>query len=112
MSSYRRPVAIAREHDVDAFDCGIQSLNEWLSRRALRNESSGGSRTFVTTEVGSNRVVGYYCTAASSLVRESAPGALRRNAPDPIPVVLIGRLAVDLSAAGHGLGGPCCRTRW
>ncbi|MCU1530007.1 MAG: hypothetical protein JWP75_3770, partial [Frondihabitans sp.] len=72
--------------------------------RAIRNESGGASRTFVSVDEETGRIAGYYCLAASSLRPEDASGALRRNMPDPIPVVLIGRLAVDVGSQGQGLG--------
>jgi predicted N-acetyltransferase YhbS len=79
-------------------------LNEWLRSRALRNETTGASRTFVTVEAESGEVAGYYCLSASSLVLDAAPGRVKRNMPSPIPIILIGRLAVDTRFKGHGLG--------
>lgn len=95
------PVPIAAEHDVSQFDCGELALDDWLRQRALRNEIRF-SRTYVVC--GGERVVAYYCIAAGSVERASAPGKLRRNAPDPIPVSVIGRLAVSRGHAGRGLG--------
>lgn len=86
------------------FDCGEPSLNEWLRIRAVSNERGGVSRTFVSVETQSHAVAGYYCLSARSLRSEDAPGALKRNMPNPIPVILIGRLAVDRRFAGQGLG--------
>jgi GNAT superfamily N-acetyltransferase len=77
-------------------------LDEWLKRRARRNEAEGASRTFVACE--GRRVVGYYSLAAGSILHAVATGRIRRNMPDPLPVVLLGRLAVDRTAQGHGLG--------
>jgi predicted GNAT family N-acyltransferase len=79
-------------------------LDEWVRRRALSNERGGASRTFVSLQGDSELVAGYYCLAASSLRREEASTELRRNMPDPTPIVLIGRLAVDTRFKGHGLG--------
>lgn len=104
MSSFLRPRAIGAEDSVSEFDCGEISLNHWLRLRAIPNERGGASRTFVSVEAGSLEVAGYYCLSAGSLRREDAPGALRRNMPDPLPVILIGRLAVDIRFAGQGLG--------
>lgn len=95
------PVPLTAEHDVSAFDCGEPALNGWLRHRALKNESRF-SRTFVVCE--DNRVVAYFCISAGAVERASAPGKLRRNAPDTIPVSVIGRLAVSRSHAGKGLG--------
>lgn len=96
------PSPLSAEHDRTDFDCGEPALNEWLKHRALKNESRF-SRTYVLCE--GNRVVGYYCIAAGSVERATAPGKLRRNAPDAIPVSVIGRLAVSRDHAGRGLGG-------
>ncbi|PKQ08489.1 MAG: GNAT family N-acetyltransferase [Alphaproteobacteria bacterium HGW-Alphaproteobacteria-10] len=95
------PVPLTAEHDLSAFDCGEPALNDWLRHRALKNESRF-SRTYVVC-VG-NQVVGYFCISAGSVERGAAPGKVRRNAPDQIPVSVVGRLAVDLDNAGKGLG--------
>lgn len=89
---------------VATFDCGAPSLNEWLRSRAVRNEAAGASRTFVSIDADTGAVAGFYCLSASSLRHEDAPGGVRRNMPDPISVILIGRLAVDKNYKGRGLG--------
>lgn len=95
------PVALAAGHDTSAFDCGDPALNDWLRHRALKNESRF-SRTYVVCE--GLRVAGFFCISAGAVERVNAPGKLRRNAPDAIPVSVIGRLAVSRSHAGRGLG--------
>lgn len=95
------PVPLTAEHDLAAFDCGEPVLNDWLRHRALKNESRF-SRTYVVC--AGNRVVGYFCISAGSVERGAVPGKVRRNAPDLIPVSMIGRLAVSLDHAGKGLG--------
>lgn len=95
------PEPLRADHDLSAFDCGAPVLNDWLKQRALRNESRF-SRTYVVRE--GNRVVAYFCVSAGAVERAAAPGRLRRNAPDAIPVSVIGRLAVDRDYAGRGLG--------
>jgi GNAT superfamily N-acetyltransferase len=95
------PVPLAAEHDLSAFDCGEPALNDWLRDRALKNESRF-SRTYAVCE--NNRVVAYFCISAGAVERAAAPRKLRRNAPDAIPVSMIGRLAVSRSHAGKGLG--------
>ena len=95
------PVPLTADHDLAAFDCGEPALNDWLRQRALRNESRF-SRTYVVCE--GNRVVAYFCISAGAVERAAVPGKLRRNAPDTIPVSVIGRLAVSRSHAGLGLG--------
>ena len=95
------PVPLEAGHDVADFDCGEAALNDWLKQRALKNESRF-SRTYVVCD--DNRVVAYFCIAAGSVERRAAPGGVRRNAPDAIPVSVIGRLAVTKAYAGRGLG--------
>lgn len=95
------PVPLTPDHDLSAFDCGEPALNDWLRHRALKNESRF-SRTYVVCE--GSRVVAYFCISAGSVEREAVPGKMRRNAPDRIPVSVIGRLAVSLDHAGKGLG--------
>lgn len=95
------PVPLAAEHDVSTFDCGEPALNDWLRHRALKNESRF-SRTYVVCE--GQRVVGYFCISAGAVERAAAPGKVRRNAPDTVPVSVIGRLAVSRDHAGQGLG--------
>jgi predicted N-acetyltransferase YhbS len=96
------PGPLDDHHDVASFSCGVASLDDWLRRRARNNQLSGASRTFVVCD--SNRVLGYYALAASGVAVTTAPGRFRRNMPDPIPVVVLGRLAVDVSQQGTGLG--------
>lgn len=95
------PAPLAAEHDLTDFDCGVPVLDEWLQRRAMPNESRF-SRTYAART--GTRVVGYYCISAGAIERGSAPNRLRRNAPDSIPISVIGRLAVDKRFGGRGLG--------
>lgn len=96
------PERLTSAHDVSGFDCGVPALDDWLKRRALQNESSRASRTFVV--VASERVVGYYALATGAIVQAAATGRVRRNMPEPIPVMVLGRLAVDRAYQGAGLG--------
>lgn len=100
--SLESPSPISEHHQTISFDSGVPSLNEWLHRRALANQVSGASRTFVVCN--NNRVVAYYALASGAINSSSSSGRFRRNMPDPIPVVVLGRLAVDLSFQGRGLG--------
>jgi GNAT superfamily N-acetyltransferase len=95
------PVPLTAEHDVSGFDCGEPALNDWLHHRALKNESRF-SRTYVVCK--GSRVVAYFCISAGAVERAAAPGRIRRNAPDTIPLSVIGRLAVDRHHVGKGLG--------
>lgn len=96
------PVALAPHHDCSAFECGHAELDDWLRRRARGNEGARGSRCFVACE--GKRVVGFYALAAGSVQRVQAHGAIRRNMPNPIPAIVLGRLAVHLTWQGQGLG--------
>lgn len=103
----RPPEKLQAEHEVSPFDCGEPVLNDWLRRRALQNQQSGASSTYVILD--EMRVVGYYSLAAGSVARETAPGRVRRNMPEPIPVVVLGRLAIDRAFQGQGLGRALLR---
>jgi GNAT superfamily N-acetyltransferase len=96
------PKPLQEHHDVTAFDSGEESLDTWLKRRALANQVTGASRTYVVCEEG--RVVGYYALATGSISQSQVSGRFRRNMPDPIPMVLLARLAVDRTRQGKGLG--------
>jgi GNAT superfamily N-acetyltransferase len=99
---YSLPRPISESDEVATFDSGEPSLDEYLRRRALANHVQGASRCFVTCR--ERRVVGYYALATSSVEHASAPGKVRRNMPDPVPVILLSRLAVDRKEQGNGLG--------
>jgi predicted N-acetyltransferase YhbS len=101
------PEPLAPDHDLEPFTSAVAALDEWLKRRARRNEMEGASRTFVTC-IG-RRVIGYYSLAAGSVLHSAAIGKVRRNMPDPVPVVLLGRLAVDRTWQGKGLGADLLR---
>lgn len=96
------PEPLAPHHRLDDFACGIAALDEWLKRRALRNEAEGASRTFVSL-VG-DRVIGYYSLTAGSVLSATATGKVKRNMPNPVPVILLGRLAIDRAWQNKGLG--------
>ena len=97
-----RPELLADHHDLENFASGESSLDDWLRRRARANQLSGASRTYVVSE--GDRVAGYYALASGAVAPEVVPGRFRRNMPDPIPVVILGRLAVDRTWQGRGLG--------
>lgn len=97
------PQPLSAEHRVDGFACGESSLDEWLRRRALPNQTTGASRTFVVTD-DSNQVVAYYALATGAVAHHDASGRIRRNMPNPVPVMVLARLAVDQRYQGHKLG--------
>jgi predicted N-acetyltransferase YhbS len=95
---------LSQAHSVSHFDCGHASLNNWLKKRAMKATPPGSSaRTYVVCQQDQT-VLGYYALASGSVSREDAPGRVRRNAPDPVPIVLLARLAVDISVKGQGFG--------
>jgi GNAT superfamily N-acetyltransferase len=100
--TFAPPQPIRAAHDLSRFDSGRPVLDDWLRERAAKNESLGASRTYVVCDGA--LVVGYYCLASGSVERMRSPGKLRRNMPDPIPVIMLGRLAVDRTWQGAGLG--------
>jgi len=96
------PEPLADDHLRDGFDSGERVLDDWLRRRARANRASGASRTYVVCE--GKTVVGYYALASGAIAQPAVPGRFRRNMPDPIPVVVLARLAVDRRYQGRGLG--------
>ena len=96
------PEPLAAHRKIDAFDSGVASLDDWLKRRATQNQTSGASRTFVVSD--NDLVVAYYALASSAIAPAVTPGRFRRNMPEPIPVVVLARLAISRSYQGKGLG--------
>jgi GNAT superfamily N-acetyltransferase len=101
------PVPLAAHHLTEGFACGTESLDNWLKRRALKNQVQGASRTYVVCDEA--RVVAYYALASGAVLGAEATGRFRRNMPDPIPVVVLGRLAVDSALHGKGVGRALVR---
>ena len=101
------PEKLRSEHDLSEFKCGEPTLDDWLRKRAFQNEESGASRTYVACV--DKRVVGYYALAVGAVAHAEAPGRIRRNMPDPVPVTVIGRLAVDRTVQGQALGPALLR---
>lgn len=101
------PVPLADHHDVEAFASGTPTLDAWIRRKARANQASGASRTYVLCR--SDRVVGFYALAAGSVSHDLSPRKLRQNMPDPVPVIVLGRLAVDVREQGNGLGRALLR---
>ena len=97
------PQPLAAAHLLDGFASGEASLDDWLKRRALSNQLSGASRTFVVVD-NEGHIVGYYAIAAGAVAHQIATSGVRRNMPDPIPVMVLARLAVDYRAQGIHLG--------
>jgi len=97
------PVPLTLEHHLQSFACGEPVLDEWLKRRAVANQISGASRTFVAVD-NPHQVVGYYALAAGAVSHSEASRSIRQNMPDPVPVMVLARLAADSQAQGIKLG--------
>lgn len=102
MSGYSLPRPIAEDDHTNGFDSGEHSLDEYLRKRALANHLQGAARCFVACRDA--RVVGYYALASASIQQQNVAGKVRRNMPDPVPVILLSRLAVDRKEQSSGLG--------
>ena len=96
------PVVLSEHHQLDTFFCGNDTLDHWLKKQAFRNQKNHGSKTFVIS--CADQVVGYYALAAGSVERQNVSQANARNMPNPIPVIVLARLAVDQSMQGKALG--------
>lgn len=101
------PEKLTAEHDLSTFHSGEAILDEWLRRRALHNEANGASRTYVVCS--RKKVVGYYTLATGAITHAQVAGKVKRNMPDPIPVMVLGRLAVDHNFHQRGLGTALLR---
>ena len=96
------PQPLANDHDLSNFDSGEPSLDDWLRRRAAKNQVNGSSRTYVVCE--GKKVIGYYCLAAGAIGHAEAPSTMKRNRPDPVPVLVLGRLAIHKEHHQKGVG--------
>jgi predicted N-acetyltransferase YhbS len=94
---------LKQSHDTTGFDCSRLILNEWLKDRAWKNTEGNSTRTYVVCR-GTKKVVAYYALSTGAVDRDEAPSILSRNCPDPIPVIVLARLAVDSSESGQGIG--------
>lgn len=101
------PIPLMDKHDTRGFDCGENSLNDWLRKRALVNQYTGASRTFVVCNA--RRVVAFYALSSGAIACSKSTGRVKRNMPDPIPVVILGRLGVDDAIQGNGIGSALVR---
>jgi GNAT superfamily N-acetyltransferase len=108
--AYAPPQPIKPDHELEGFDCGKAPLDDWIRRRALRNEGKA-SRTYVVTAASdrAGAVVAYYTLAMGAVRLAEVPSRLARNMPNPVPVAVLGRLAVDRRHEGRGLGAAMLR---
>ncbi|MDF1795281.1 MAG: GNAT family N-acetyltransferase [Coxiellaceae bacterium] len=102
-----KPKPICSSNDTAHFDSGEKSLDNWLKKRALKNQTSGASRCFVICS--DNKVIGYYSLSAGAIIREATTKSMQRNMPNPLPVLLLGRLAIDKQHHNGGLGSALLR---
>jgi ribosomal protein S18 acetylase RimI-like enzyme len=102
MGALTPPRPLAASDDREVFDCGRDSLNLWFRRHAWRNQEAGTSRTSVICDDSSGAVAGFVSIAAGQIERAFLPKLAQRNRPDPIPVILLGQLAVDRGYQGRG----------
>ena len=103
--SFTPPAPVTVQHQVEAFDCGEEPLNQYLKRFALTNTAAGVARTYVTTPAGEAVVAGYYSLAAGAVEKAGVPARVAKGIPQhPVPVVLLARLAVDQRFQGRGIG--------
>jgi GNAT superfamily N-acetyltransferase len=100
----RAPEPLSKAHILQDFNSSRASLNAWLIDRALANEEQGASRTFVICEGDTQKVIGYYCLAQGAIGHDAVSAKFKKNMPNPLPVTVLGRLAIDQSFAGKGLG--------
>lgn len=101
------PAPISVQHELVDFESGESSLDDWLKKRAFKNQASGPSRCFVLCN--GNKVIGYYSLSAGAITHATAPKTMRRNMPNPLPVLLVGRLAIDKNYHNQGFGSALLR---
>lgn len=105
MPRFGDPQPLDSHHSVEAFDCGTESLNQWLVKHALQAAAAGAARTFVVDDNEQDRIVGYHAVAAASITRDAATPRTAKGMPrHPIPAALLARLAVDTTVRGRGVG--------
>lgn len=97
------PTLLTEQHQLNPFQCGIEELDSWLSKQALKSQKRGTARVYVVNDTTTHQIVGYYAIAMASVSREQAFSSLRRNSPDPIPMVILARLGVDSAYQGRGI---------
>ena len=96
------PEPLSPHHDVSQFSSGVPTLDAWLRGKARLNEAKGGARTYVACD--GDRVAGFYSLAASSVERRRVSSRVGRGMPDPVPVILLGQIAVDERYRARRLG--------
>lgn len=98
------PTLLNLDHNISQFRCGISELDNWLVKNAIKSQKRGMARVYVVTDTSTEQVVGYYAIAMGSVKRENATSAIRRNSPNPIPMVVLARLGVQEDYHGMNIG--------
>lgn len=98
------PELLTVNHNILSFSCGVQDLDDWLKKKAIKNQSRNNAKVYVVTDSDTEQVVGYYAIAIGSVQRENAIGSFRRNSPNPIPMLVLARLAVHIEYHRHSIG--------
>ena len=113
MSRFRDPEALGASHNIEDFDCGVESLNLWLKKHAAQAAAVGSARTYVVYDNQQERIVGYHALANASITHREATARAAKGMPRyPIPAVLLARLAVDVTVQGRGIGAWLLRDAW
>jgi GNAT superfamily N-acetyltransferase len=101
---FASPVLLTEAHDSSSFDSGEPVLDDWLRHRAWSNMQMAASRTYIVCPTDSRRIAGYFALTMGQILAQESTGSMRRNMPKHIPAVILGRLAIDRSWQGKGLG--------
>jgi predicted N-acetyltransferase YhbS len=102
MTEFVGPELLGPEHSIEEFNCGDRTLVWWLTTKARHNQTESSSRTWVVTD--GDRVIAFYASSTAVILRSAATKRAARNQPEPLPALLLGRLAVDVAYQRHGLG--------
>jgi GNAT superfamily N-acetyltransferase len=102
MAGLTPPRPLRADDDRTVFDCGRGSLNQWFRRHAWNNQHANVSRINVVCDPQSGRIVGYVSLSAGHIERAYLPKSAQRSRPDPIPILLLGQLAIDREFHGRG----------
>ena len=98
------PELLTINHNLSNFYCGVQELDDWLKKKAVKNQSRSNAKVYVVTDSETEQVVGYYAIAMGSIQREYATSSFRRNSPNPIPMLVLARLCVHSEYQQHSIG--------
>lgn len=106
------PERLTAQHELSHFNCGVATLNNFLISDALGNQAKGATITYVVCALGTKRVLGYFSLASGAVDRQFMTGKLKKNMPRSVPITTLGRLAVDTSLNGKGVGSSLLKAAW